>query len=76
MRTLLVVGLVLLIAGVVSIVFDGIPVKAERDTLRIGPLEATIEHEKEALVPRGVAIGAIIGGSVLVILGATRRKPS
>jgi hypothetical protein len=70
MKILSIIGLILIAFGVITLIFEGVPVKAERDTLDIGPLEATVEHKEEIPVPRAAAIGSIVGGIVCVALGA------
>jgi hypothetical protein len=74
MKGIFIVGLILLAFGLITLVLEGFPVKAERDTLDIGPLEATVEHTEEMHVPRAAAIGSIVAGVVCVALGASRKR--
>jgi hypothetical protein len=69
MKTITIVGIVLVIVGVIAIFFQGIPVSAEKDTVKLGPIEATVREEKRLPVPLGLSIAAIAGGLVLVVLG-------
>jgi len=74
MRTLAIVGLVLILLGGVVMFYDGIPYSTQENVMKMGPLEARIKEEKKVSVPRvlgGVAFGA---GLVLVLVAVFNRK--
>lgn len=72
MRTYLIIGIVLIIFGVVSLVYQGITYTKKEKVLDIGPVEATAE--KTRTVPIHPVIGglSLAGGVALVILGSRR----
>jgi hypothetical protein len=69
MRTLPVIGIILIALGVIALVYDGIPVRAERESFEIGPIEGAVERREEYEVPKAVAVGAIVGGAALIAFG-------
>lgn len=71
-RTLGVVGLALLLAGVLALVVPGITYQRERHTLDLGPIHATAEHRETYPVPRTLAVIAIGVGAGLAIAGLRR----
>jgi hypothetical protein len=74
MRWISIVGVILILFGLVALLFKGIPVEAERESVKIGPVEARVEREREIPVPPAAAVASIVGGIVLLVIGA-RRQP-
>jgi hypothetical protein len=72
MTTLKVVGICLIVLGVVSFVYEGIPYTTEKEVLDIGPIEATREEKKIIPLPPLLGGLALLGGVVLLI-ASTRR---
>ena len=64
MRTL---GLVLIVAGIVSLVFQGISWTRRERVLEIGSLQATVEERERLPLPPVVGGVAIVTGLVLVL---------
>ena len=74
MKVLTIIGVVLIVLGIVALVYKGIPTKSERDVVRVGPMETTIETKKVIEVPPVVAGLAIAGGVVLVVAGLRKKS--
>ncbi len=66
-------GVALIILGVVAFAYQGITYTTHEKVLDIGPLKATVEKEKTIPLPPLVGGAALIGGIVLLLVGA--RKP-
>jgi uncharacterized membrane protein HdeD (DUF308 family) len=73
MRPRLIIGVILIVLGVVALAIGGINYTTKEKVLEIGPLKA--EAEKEHTIPLPPLLGAIalIGGIVLIAVGARRR---
>jgi hypothetical protein len=73
MRPRLVIGVILIVLGVVALAVGGINYTTKEKVLEVGPLKA--EAEKEHTIPLPPILGAIalVGGIVLVAVGARRR---
>jgi hypothetical protein len=72
MKAMIIVGVVLAVLGVVGLFFGGFPVSADKDTIKLGPIEATVREEKHFPLPPVVSMAALAGGIVLVILGTRK----
>jgi hypothetical protein len=66
-------GIALIILGVVAFAYQGITYTTQEKVLDIGPIKATVEKEKTIRLPPLVGGAALIGGIVLLLVGA--RKP-
>jgi hypothetical protein len=66
-------GIALIILGVVAFAYQGITYTTQEKVLDIGPIKATVEKEKTIPLPPLVGGAALIGGIVLLLVGA--RKP-
>lgn len=68
------VGILLIILGAVALAFEGISYTKRRETVRVGPIGATIE-EKET-IPMSPVLGgvALVAGIALVVAGRRGRR--
>ena len=68
------VGFLLIILGAIALAFEGISYTKRRETVRVGPIGATIE-EKET-IPMSPVLGgvALVAGIGLVIAGRRGRR--
>ena len=73
MKTLTVVGVVLLIVGVLALAYQGISYTTKEKVVEIGPLKVETEKEKTIPLPPIVGGVAIVAGVVLLIAGARGR---
>lgn len=70
MRPLVLAGLVLAIVGA-FVLFRGLTYTSERDVVRIGPVEASLEEKKS--VPPWIG-GIVLAAGVGLIVAGARRK--
>jgi len=72
MRAALIIGVLLIVFGVISLVYQGITYTEREEVLDIGPLEATTETQKT--IPLHPIVGglALAAGTVLVVVGNKR----
>ena len=70
MKAMLLAGVLLIVLGVLSLSFQGIPYKADREAIRVGPLQATAETTRKIPLPPALGGIAVAGGTVLLLCGA------
>lgn len=61
-------GLLLVIAGILSLVVGKISYTEDRKVLDVGPIEATVSKEREYYIPRSVSIITILVGITLIAI--------
>jgi hypothetical protein len=68
----MIIGILLIVFGVISLVYQGITYTEREEVLDIGPIEATAETEKT--IPLSPIVGglALAAGTVLVVVGNRR----
>ena len=66
------VGIALIILGIVAFAYKGITYTSREKIIDIGPIQATAETEKT--IPLSPVLGglALVGGIVLVVVGAKK----
>jgi uncharacterized membrane protein YidH (DUF202 family) len=69
-----IIGLVLIAAGVLALVYGGITYTSREKVLDLGPLQATADREKTILIPPAVGAGVIGAGALLLLLGGRKKK--
>ena len=67
-----IVGIVLIILGIVAFTYQGITYTSREKIIDIGPFQATADTQKT--IPLSPLLGglALVGGIVLVVVGAKR----
>lgn len=66
------IGIALVIAGVIALVYGGFSYSRHHQVLDLGPLEITATEHKNFPVPAAVGAGVLLVGFVLVV-GSNRR---
>ncbi len=74
MKSITLIGIVLIVLGVVVLVYHGITFTSDKKIIDIGPLKATRETRKT--IPLSPTVGgiALAGGIILVLMGAKKRR--
>jgi drug/metabolite transporter (DMT)-like permease len=72
MKPLMIVGIVLIVVGVIALAYGGLSFTTSEKVAEVGPLK--LEREKTRSIPLPPILGglALIGGVVLLIVGARR----
>ncbi|PYR57943.1 MAG: DUF3185 domain-containing protein [Acidobacteria bacterium] len=73
MRPAGIIGIVLIVAGVLALAYQGIRYTTRETVVDLGPIHATAEREKTIPLPPIIGIAAVAGGVALLIAGG--RKP-
>jgi hypothetical protein len=75
MRSIMIVGLVLVILAVLALGYQGVAYITTRDTVaKIGPVEVQVDREHAIPLAPILSGLALVGGIGLLIIGATRPK--
>ena len=75
MKSISLVGILLVVLGVLAIIYQGINYNRQEDVVNVGPLHVTTEtHQRLPLSPILGGL-ALAGGVTLLVVGA-RKKPS
>ena len=74
-RSVMILGVVLIILGVLALAYQGITYTKREKILDVGPLQATADREKTIPLPPLVGGLALAGGIALVIIGAVNSWP-
>ena len=74
MKPATIVGILLIVLGVAVFVVPGITYTTREKVLDIGPLEASTEKEKTVSLPPVLGGLALVGGVLLVVVGARQRS--
>jgi hypothetical protein len=73
MSGLRIVGLVLIVAGVLALVYRGFDYTKEKRATKLGPMEFTMKDQEHVEIPAWAGIGAV-GIGVALLLLPPRRK--
>jgi uncharacterized membrane protein len=72
MKTATLVGIALIVLGLVVFAYQGITYTTQEKVIDLGPLQATVDKERTIPLPPIAGGLALVGGIVLVIVGARR----
>ena len=70
MGTSKIVGIVLIVAGVLALVYGGFTYTKETHEAKIGPLVLSVSEKETVNVPIWVGVGAIVIGGLLLVFGS------
>lgn len=63
------IGIILIAAGALGLVYGGFSYTKETTGLKIGPMELKVQETKTVNVPLVLSAGAIVLGAFLLVLG-------
>ena len=66
-------GIVLIVLGVIGLVYGGITYTRRRDTVRVGPLSATVQQRETVPISPLLSGIALVAGIGLLVAGGRRR---
>lgn len=65
-------GIVLIVAGVLGLVYGGFSYTKENHEAKIGPITLSVKEKETVNVPMWAGIGAIVAGALLLLVGGKR----
>ena len=72
MKPITIIGVILIVLGVVALAYQGITYTTNEKIVDLGPLKVEAKREKTIPLPPVLGGLALVGGIVLVIIGARR----
>ena len=73
MNAIKMLGIALLIAGVLGLVYGGFSYTKDTTAVKLGPIELTVKEKQTINIPLWAGIASIIAGGVLLVLGGKGR---
>lgn len=73
MSALKIIGIILLIAGTLSLVYKGFTYTKETHDAKLGPIELSLKEKEHVSIPIWAGVVMIGGGGLLLLAG--RKKP-
>jgi hypothetical protein len=74
MRAGAIIGIVLIVAGALALVYQGITYDRDRTVLEVGPITATAETRETIPIPPVLGGLAIAAGVVLLVMSRRQRS--
>jgi hypothetical protein len=72
MKPVAILGLLLIVAGLAALAYQGFTYTSRETVLDVGPIHATADREKTVTLPPVLGIGVVAGGIVLLIAGVRK----
>jgi hypothetical protein len=73
MKLLAIIGILLTAIGVISLIYQEIPLTTREKVLQFGPIEAYKEEKKTIPIPPVLGV-LVIAGGILIIVAGVRKK--
>ena len=70
MKNLSILAIVLIVAGVLALAYGGFTYTQDTHEAKVGPISLSVEEKKTVNIPVWAGAGAVIGGLMLLVLGA------
>jgi hypothetical protein len=72
MKSSMLIGIILIVIGVVSLLYEGISYTTREKVIDVGPIQMTAERTRTIPLTPVVGAAALVGGIVLVIIGSKK----
>ena len=73
MNPIKLIGVVLIAAGALGLIYGGFSYTKDTTAVKIGPIELSVKEKQSVNVPLWAGIGAIVVGGILLGLGGKGR---
>ena len=73
MNAIKMLGIALLIAGLLGLVYGGFSYTKDTTAVKLGPIELTVKEKQTVNIPLWAGIASIIAGGALLVLGGKSR---
>ena len=73
MNAIKMLGIALLIAGVLGLVYGGFSYTKDTTAVKLGPIELTVKEKQTINIPLWAGIASIIAGGLLLVMGGKGR---
>jgi hypothetical protein len=72
MNTAKLLGVALLVAGALALIYGGFSHTKDTTAVKLGPLELTVKEKESVNVPVWAGVGAIVAGGLLLVFGGKK----
>lgn len=72
MKTMTIIGIVLIVLGVVGLIYGGITYTSKKDVVDLGPIELRVDEKKEIPLPPIFGAAAVAIGTALILVSRRR----
>lgn len=72
MNTIKIIGIVLIVAGALGLGYKSFSYTKDTEAVKVGPVEMTVEEKQTVNIPVWAGTGAIVLGSLILLLGNRR----
>ncbi|MDO9434738.1 hypothetical protein [Hydrogenophaga sp.] len=66
------VGILLIVAGVLGLVYGSFSYTKDKEAVKLGPLELSVKQKETVNVPVWAGVGAIVVGGLLLVMGGKK----
>lgn len=63
------IGIILIVAGCLGLVYGGFSYTKETTGMKLGPLELKVQEKESVNIPIALSIGGIVFGAFMLIVG-------
>ena len=67
-----VVGVILILAGVIGLVYGGFSYTKDTTAVKLGPIELSVKEKQTVNIPMWAGVGAIVAGALLLVVGGKK----
>lgn len=68
-----VMGIALIVAGVLGLVYGGFSYTKETHEMKLGPIELSLKEKQSVNVPVWLGVAAVAAGAALLLFGGRKR---
>jgi hypothetical protein len=72
MNTTKIIGILLIMAGVLGLIYGGFTYTKDTHTAKLGPLAITVQEKETVMVPVIASVGALALGVFLIVAGKNK----
>jgi hypothetical protein len=73
MNAVKIMGIVLIVAGILGLLYGSFSYTKETHDVKLGPLEMSVAEKQTVNVPVWAGVGAILGGGALLLYASKQR---
>lgn len=73
MKTVQVIGLIVLILGILGLIYGGFTYTQETHEAELGPLEFQVKDRERVNIPVWVGVVATVAGGAMLVFGRTKQ---
>jgi uncharacterized membrane protein YidH (DUF202 family) len=72
MNAVKVVGIVLIVAGVLGLIYGSFSYTKDTTAVKLGPIELSVKEKQTVNIPVWAGVGAIVVGALLLVVGGKK----